>query len=136
MERTISVDGRDVRFRASAAVPRLYRLRFRRDIIQDMQTVQRAIAKAENARKAALANGEEDPGSSLPMEALTLFENAAFLMAKHADPDAVPETVDEWLDSFEVFSIYSIFPEISKLWEENLLTLSSPKKKSMPQSGK
>ena len=36
MEKTIEIDGRPVTFRATAAIPRLYRLRFHRDIMQDM----------------------------------------------------------------------------------------------------
>ena len=52
MERTVNIDGREVRLRASAAIPRMYRIRFRRDIIQDMSSIQRAISQArENVTK-------------------------------------------------------------------------------------
>lgn len=136
MEKTVQVDGREVRLRASAAIPRLYRLKFRRDIIQDMRTIQAEIAKSEAARKAAVEAGGEDPGSALPMEALTLFENVAYLMARHADPDSVPNTVDEWLEGFETFSIYTVFPAIQELWTANLETFSHAKKKYPPRKGK
>ncbi len=129
MERTVHVDGREVRLRASAAIPRLYRVKFRRDIIQDMRTIQREVQKAEEARAAAIAAGKEDPGSTLSLDALTLFENLAYLMARHADPENVPDSVDEWLDGFGTFSIYTVFPAIRELWEENLRTLNEPKKK-------
>ena len=33
---TISIDGQEVTFRASAAVPRLYRVKFHRDIYKDL----------------------------------------------------------------------------------------------------
>lgn len=127
MERTARVDGKEVRFRASAAIPRMYRMKFRRDILQDMRTIQESIQAAEKERVAA--GGKADAASSLPMEALTLFENVAFLMAKHADPNAVPGTVEEWLDGFGTFSIYTVFPVIQELWEANLQTLNTPKKK-------
>ena len=39
METEILIDGKKVKFRATAAVPRLYRIKFRRDIIQDMKVV-------------------------------------------------------------------------------------------------
>lgn len=129
MERTVKVDGREVRFRASAAIPRMYRLKFRRDILQDMDTIQKEIQKSEEERKKKTTAGEQDPGSTIPMEALTLFENMAFLMARHADPDGVPSTVEEWLDGFGTFSIYTVFPVIQELWAENLQTLNTPKKK-------
>lgn len=136
MEKTVQIDGRDVRLRASAAIPRLYRLKFRRDIIQDMRTIQAEIAKSEAARKAAVEAGGEDPGSSLPMEALTLFENVAYLMARHADPEGVPGTVDEWLEGFETFSIYSVFPVIQELWTASMETFSSAKKKRRRRNGR
>ena len=46
MEKTIMIDGREVRLRASAAIPRLYRIKFRRDILQDMQTIKKAVEKS------------------------------------------------------------------------------------------
>ena len=128
MERTVNIDGREVRLRASAAIPRMYRIRFRRDIIQDMSSIQRAISLArENVTK--LNTDENDEVSSLPLDALTMFENIAYLMARHADPEAVPDSVDAWLDGFETFSIYQVMPVIQEMWEENLRTLNEPKKK-------
>ena len=123
MEKTIMIDGREVRLRASAAIPRLYRIKFRRDILQDMQTIKKAVEKSvqENAQ-------EGGQMSSIPLEALELFENVSYLMAKHADP-AVPSTVEEWLDGFETFSIYTVFPAIEELWMANVQQLSSPAKK-------
>lgn len=36
MERTITVDGKEVKMRASALIPRLYRFKFGRDMIRDL----------------------------------------------------------------------------------------------------
>ena len=123
MEKTIMIDGREVRLRASAAIPRLYRIKFRRDILQDMQTIKKAVEKS--VQKNAQEGGQM---SSIPLEALELFENVSYLMAKHADP-AVPPTVEEWLDGFETFSIYTVFPAIEELWMANVQQLSTPAKK-------
>ena len=49
-------------------------------------------------------------------------------MAKHANPAAVPDTVEDWLDGFETFSIYEVFPVIVELWAANIQTLSTSKK--------
>lgn len=116
MEKILTIDGRNVKFRATAAVPRLYRIKFRRDIIQDMQIIQAALDK------------QEHDGKSLPPEALTMFENVAYIMAKHGDKDAVPSDPDEWLDSFSTFSIYEIFNEIIDLWGLNMESTSKAKK--------
>ena len=126
MEKTIMIDGREVRLRASAAIPRLYRIKFRRDIIQDMKTIQKAVEKSRQENQVDGQDGEEL--STVSLEALELFENVSYLMAKHADP-TVPATVEEWLDGFETFSIYTMFPAIEELWMANVQQLSIPVKK-------
>lgn len=122
MEKTIIVDGKEVRMRASAGIPRMYRLKFRRDILQDMQVIQHAVEKAQRG-------GKEGDAVPMPIEALTMFENVAYLMAKHAAPTDVPDRVEDWLDQFDTFSIYSVFPAIQELWAANLQTMSQPVKK-------
>lgn len=117
---TITVDGKEVTLRASAAVPRLYRIKFRRDIILDMQAVARAM------------EDKDQTGQDIPMEALELFENMAYIMAKHGDKDAVPDSPDEWLEEFSTFSIYKIFPVLKALWEGNMEALDVAKKKLEP----
>lgn len=117
---TITVDGKEVTLRASAAVPRLYRIKFRRDIIVDMQAVARAV------------EDKDQTGQDIPMEALELFENMAYIMAKHGDKDAVPDSPDEWLEEFSTFSIYKIFPVLKALWEGNMEALDIAKKNLAP----
>lgn len=121
MTRSVIIDGQEVLLRASAAIPRLYRIKFQRDILADMRTIQKAIE----------AQGDQtgDEVSNLPLEALTLFEDVAYLMAKHADKDSVPNDMDEWLDQFGTFSIYQVFPVIRELWEENMRQMNFPQKK-------
>lgn len=123
METTVIIDGREVRFRATAAIPRLYRIKFRRDILQDFQAIQKEIEQTGQG------------GGSLPIQALTLFEDIAYIMAKHADKDAVPADPDEWLESFGTFSIYQIFPVIKALWDCNTEALDIAKKKLDQSTG-
>ena len=115
LEKIIKVDGKDVKFRSSATVPRLYRIKFGRDIFKD-------LAKLEKAYK-----GKEEEGEELQIDDLEIFENLAYVMAFHADP-SIPGTIDEWLDQFEMFSIYEVLPEILKLWGTNLITDVEAKK--------
>lgn len=114
-EKTVIVGGKEVRFRSSAAIPRLYRIRFKRDIFKD-------LSKLESAYK-----GKNEDGAEMQIEDLEIFENVAYIMACHADP-TVPGTIDEWLDQFEMFSIYEILPEILDLWGTNLVTDIESKK--------
>lgn len=118
METTIKIDGRDVRFKATAAVPLLYRRRFNRDLLRDLREL------------AVVMQGEETDGTSLPLQALTTFEQLAYIMAKHAEPDAVPDTPEEWLDGFSMLPIFAIFPVILDLWSGNMEGLEESKKKA------
>lgn len=124
MERTIRVGGAEVKMRASALIPRLYRFRFGRDLIKDMSQLEKAYKKAVSVK-----DEEEKEEAQLTAIDLTIFENVAWAMAKNADPD-VPNDPDEWLDSIEgVFSVYEILPQILELWAAGLETTSSPAKK-------
>lgn len=121
--KTITIDGQEVTFRASAAIPRLYRNKFHRDIYRDLNELQKGIdaSDAEN--------------SSLDTFSLELFENIAWLMAKHADKD-VSDTPEEWLDGFNTFSIYEVLPQIIELWGINTEQQVQSKKNIARQSGK
>lgn len=123
LEKTITISGKDVRFRSSATVPRLYRIKFKRDIFKD-------LAKLEKSYKGKTQEGEE-----LQIEDLEIFENVAYIMAYHAD-HSIPGTIDEWLDQFEMFSIYEVLPEILELWGTNLITDVESKKNFHAAAGK
>ena len=119
----IEIDGKQVAFKASAAIPRIYRVRYGRDIFKDLIKLDKELKE----------NSEEDSG--LTMCSLEAFENIAYLMAKHAD-SSIPDTAEEWLEEFSVFSIYQVLPEIISLWGVNLETQSEAKKNGMPSTGK
>ena len=132
MEKVIDIDGRPVKFRATASVPRLYRIRFGRDIIQDMAQLRRDFINAEKSQSIpASATAEEK--SELTQQAelsvldLTMFENIAFIMARHGDPENTPDDVGKWLDGFETFSIYEVLPEIIELWDLNTVNTAISK---------
>ena len=123
MTKEVNIDGKEVQFRASAAIPRIYRLRFHRDIYKDLREL-----------NAAVGDGDPD-ASSLDSFSLELFENIAYIMAKHADP-SIPDTPEDWLDGFNTFSIYQVLPEIIQLWGLNVETDVASKKNFIAQSGK
>ena len=123
MTKVIEIDGKKIPFKASAAIPRIYRVRYGRDIFKDLMKLEKAMNE----------NTEED--STLDLFSLETFENIAYLMAKHADP-SLPDTAEDWLDEFSVFSIYQVLPEIIELWGLNLQTQSVSKKNGQEQSGR
>ena len=115
LSKTIKVGDKEVAFRSSATIPRLYRAKFKRDIFKD-------LPKLESSYK---DNSEAD--SSFAIEDLEIFENATYIMAYHADHN-IPEDIDDWLDQFKMFSIYEVLPEILELWGTNLITDVESKK--------
>ena len=50
------------------------------------------------------------------------------IMAKHADPENVPDNPDEFLEQFNTFSIYEILPQLIELWGLNTTTQVESKK--------
>ena len=130
LKNQIEIDGHLVEFKASAAVPRMYRLKFGRDIFKDLTKIAEHMKEEENEAKEKGTNG-----SSLPIEDLELFENASYIMAKHADP-SIPNSIEEWLERFNTFSIYQILPQIMELWSLNVQTDVENKKKLSQLSGK
>ena len=115
LRKTMNIDGRDVPFQASAATPRYYRIKFQRDIYKDLE-------KLEGSYKDRMSSDTE-----LEIEDLEIFENVAYIMAYQANP-TIPETIEDWLDQFEMFSIYQILPEIMELWGKNMQSESVAKK--------
>ena len=119
----IVIDGQEVAFRTSAAIPRIYRVKFHRDIYKDLRALEKAVGDSSEQE------------SNLDMFSLEMFENIAYVMAKHADP-SIPDTPEEWLDNFSTFSIYQVLPSIIELWGLNVQTDIQSKKNLAKVSGK
>ena len=139
MDKVLTIDEKKVGFRASALTPRLYRHKFGRDMIRDLNQLKKAYDKAMKAK--CLEKPSEDAPQQLQEEYqealqeaqlsvmdLEIFENTAWIMARQFD-NTVPDDPDDWLENFHVFSIYEILPEIIQLWQLNQKTTSIPKKK-------
>ena len=118
MDKIVTIDGKEVKFRATARTPRLYRAVIGRDMISDMNRL----------RKAFDPKNAED--SNLDAINLQIFEDASYIMALHANPEMTERTPDEWLDTFDMFSIYEVLPHILELWKINTKQTSKAKKKS------
>lgn len=134
LTKNIEIDGKDVVFAASAAIPRIYRIQFKRDIFQDMAKIEKSVKKSQDKQKK-----NQVSKSDIPIEDLEMFENVAFVMAKHAAQKKgqdFPDNVYDWLDQFNTFSIYTILPEIVKLWNLNQQTQVESKKNLDQVAGK
>ena len=123
VRRNIEIDGKEVAFKASAAIPRIYRLKFQRDIYKDIAQLEKSL------------DDNDEEASNLDMFSLEMFENIAFIMARHADP-TIPDEVEDWLDEFNTFSIYQVLPQLIELWGMNIKTDAEAKKNFVQQSVK
>ena len=124
MEKTLTISGIEVRFKASATIPRLYRALFHRDIFKDLAKLEKSVS-----------NKSGNPDQMLEIDDLEIFENVAYAMAFHAD-HSIPKDINDWLDQFEMFSIYEILPEILTLWGANMEAQIESKKNFAKVSGR
>lgn len=118
MERIISIDGKEVGFKATASTPLRYEMKFGRDLMKDIQEL---IPNVNN--------GQLGAGS------LNCFMKIAYIMAYQYD-NSIPDDPNDWLDEFDMFDIYYVLPQIVELWALNNQQLEKPKKKVGQQSGK
>lgn len=116
MDKIVMIDDKEVKLRATARTPRLYRMIVGRDMIADMNRMQKRFEQVKQ-------------GDEFDVMDLQIFEDITYIMARHADPDMEIKTADEWLDEFNMFSIYEILPEVLSLWAINTKTTSVSKKK-------
>ena len=110
MEKKFFIDGKEIAFKATGATIRLYRSKFKSDLLLDVNKL----------------NNEYNKGD-LSNASLEVFENLAYIMAKQAD-ETLPDNPDEWLDGFNMFSIYEIFPKLIELWNESSRPIVESKK--------
>ena len=123
LEKKIMIDGKPVKFRASAAVPRLYMALTGSDIFSDIGDL------TEQFHKPAKTGEQQKAQIDLKdLGKMSTFENIAYV--------SVPDTVEEWLDQFGMMSIWRAFPQIAKLWAASQKTNVDLKKKNVRQNAR
>lgn len=114
MEKILTIDGRQVKFKSTGAFLLRYKAQFGRDALQDILRIQSAIDN-----KGRIKNID-----TLDLE---VFYNLIWTLAKTADPSIPPPL--EWLDTFGEFPLAEIVPEVIDLIFSSLGTTVEPKKK-------
>ena len=116
MEKTIEIDGKQVRLKSTAALPMRYKAQFRSDYYGDLMK----MAKAFGLDKKKTLDLSKVDYNDLDHFNLDVLYNIIWTMAKTADP-AIPDPMT-WLDEFDVFPLEDIFPEINKIKEKSMQT--------------
>ena len=114
MEKILTIDGRQVKFKSTGAFLLRYKAQFGRDAIQDILRLQSAINN----------KGQIKNIDTLDLE---VFYNLIWTLAKTADPDILPPM--EWLDEFSEFPLMDIIPEIADMIFSCLTSTVESKKK-------
>lgn len=111
MIRTLTIEGREVGFKASAFTPTLYQTLNGTDIYDDFPILTKSVQ-----------------GQKLDGNARVIVEKMAYTMAKQYD-DSIG-SMEEWLDSFDspMFAA-TIAIDIVTLWTDNAEPSVQPKKK-------
>ena len=79
----IEIDGKPVEFKASAAIPRIYRNKFGRDVYKDLMVLNDAI------------KDQDETASMLDGFSLEMFEYLSFVIYCAAHPDEKYDSPDE-----------------------------------------
>ena len=121
MEKIISIDGKQIGFKATASTIKRYRQKYNRDFLKDIKPL---MAKVEQAKQSDVELSADD---------LEVFERIAYIMAWQYD-NTIPQNEDDWLDQFSMFGIWEVLPQIAELWTSSQVQLEKPKKKVEEQS--
>lgn len=120
--------GTDHKLKMTAATPRIYRAKFGKDIIVQMDAMYERLSN-EGKKK---DEEKKDDSVSFTPEELEMMENLIFVCNRQAEPEQ-PEDIFEWLASFEIGAITGTYGTIMKMWEDNLHQISTSKKKTVGQ---
>lgn len=121
--------GTDHKLKMSAATPRIYRAKFGKDIIVQMDAMYERLGNEAKKKK---DEEKKDDSTAFTPEELEMMENLIFVCNRQAEPEQ-PEDIFEWLASFEIGAITGTYGTIMKMWEGNLHQTSTSKKKTAGQ---
>jgi len=110
MEKTLVIDGREIKFKSTGATPMRYKAQFGEDFFKAI--AQLGAVGSVSKKKLSLEDIEK-------IDFETLY-NICWVLAKTADRD-IPTPID-WLDSFDSFPIMDVLPELTDLIMSSIQT--------------
>ena len=119
VEKTITISGKEVKFKINGSLPLRYRVQFQKDYFADILAivpVMGMINDNKTTQENVLANLDTTP-----------IYNVIYLMAKTAD-NSIGDMV-EWVGSFDDFPLFDIFMELEDLLLANMQTQVNKLKK-------
>ncbi len=114
MEKIITIDGRDIKFKSTGATLLRYKAQFRRDALQDIFKIEKAFNKETNEIE-------------IDKFDLEVFYNLIWTLAKTANNE-ISDPIT-WLDTFSEFPLMDIIPETMDLLMATIKPTINSKKK-------
>ena len=116
LEKTIVIDNKQVRLKATAALPKRYKAQFGRDYFADLMKVAKVFGKGMKRNF-----GIQDISfASLDHMDMEVFYDIIWAMAKTADR-TIPDPL-EWLDGFDAFPLKEIMDDVKELLTDTMPT--------------
>lgn len=113
MQTSIIIDGKNIPFKSSGAVPKRYKAQFQRDFFKDLINMGIVNDKTNGT-------SEADQLAMISKIDFDVFYDIAWTLAKTADA-AVPDPMT-WLDSFDEFPIMEILPELQDVLAATIMS--------------
>lgn len=117
MEKTITIDGKEIRFKTNGATPLRYKAQFGQDYFKE-------ILKMAPLESLSKKKKQDIVAKDLEVLDFEVFYNIAWIMAKTANP-SIPEPI-EWLEQFDEFPMAEVIPELQDML---LASIQTTKKK-------
>ena len=114
MEKILTIDGRQVKFKSTGAYLLRYKAQFGRDALQDIFKLQSSVD----------TQGHIVDASAMDLE---VIYDLVWTLAKTADP-SIPPPLD-WLDGFSEFPLAEIVPDLTDMIFSTLGSTVQSKKK-------
>lgn len=111
MEKIVTIEDKEIGLKASAGTVRAYRDIFLSDLIMDI----------------ALLEQEIIVNKTMSVESCKIAENVTYTLAKEYDNDIPP--IEEWLQQFSPYFVYSAVVHVIAMWKDNTTTLNKSRKK-------
>ncbi len=112
MEKILTIDSRQVKFKSTGGFLLRYKMQFGRDAIGDLLKLEKAVSKIKESEKKKGKRKEIDAKVFDALD-LTIFFNLIWVLAKTAEPKILPPM--DWLDTFDEFPIWDIIPELEDM---------------------
>lgn len=112
MEKTLTIDGKPVKFKSTAATPLRYKAQFGKDFFSEIVKMNKLTKLKFNDE-----NGEPDYDAMALID-FEVFYNIVWALAKSGDP-TISDPIT-WLDGFEEFPMFEILPELQDLMAHSI----------------